>query len=167
MKTSSENISTEIIILCLALFSVTIHLLTAENLEYHRDELLYFSLGQHPAFGYATVPPLIGWIAWLIQNVAGYSLFAVRLIPSVISGVMVFLVSEIAKEIGGKSICPHPGWVGFIISIFALRTFGLYQPVHLDVFFWTLSIYLIIRYINTSSGKHLIFLGIVVQDYHF
>lgn len=161
MKNIREKIPAEVIITCLALFSVAIHLLTAGNLEYHRDELLYFSLGQHPAFGYATVPPLIGWMAWLIQNILGYSLFAVRLVPSIISGVMIFLVSEIAKELGGNKYARILAGIGFIISIFALRTFGLFQPVHTDVFFWTLSIYLIIRYINTSLGKYLIYLGIV------
>ena len=80
------------------LFIFTFH----GNLEYHRDELLYFSLGQHPAFGYATVPPMIGWIAWVMQNIFGYSLFAVRIFPAIMSGVMVFLVSAIAKELGGS-----------------------------------------------------------------
>lgn len=161
MKNIREKIPAEVIITCLALFSIAIHLLTAGNLEYHRDELLYFSLGQHPAFGYATVPPLIGWMAWLIQNILGYSLFAVRLVPSILSGVMVFLVSEIAKELGGSKYARVLAGIGFIISIFAMRTFGLFQPVHTDVFFWTLSIYLIIRHINTSLGEYLIYLGLV------
>jgi hypothetical protein len=62
----------------LALFSIVIHLLFNCNLEYHRDELLYFSLGQHPDFGFATVPLLTGWIAWIMQKIFGYSVFAVR-----------------------------------------------------------------------------------------
>ena len=53
-----------IIIGALAFLTVAIHLIFSYNLEFHRDELLYFSLGQHPAFGYATVPPLTGWVAW-------------------------------------------------------------------------------------------------------
>jgi ABC-type multidrug transport system fused ATPase/permease subunit len=35
------------------------------------------------------------------------------------------------------------------------------MPVQIDVVFWTLIIYLVIRYINTSSGRFLILLGIV------
>jgi hypothetical protein len=34
-----------------------IQLLTAGGYELHRDELLYFNMGSHPAFGYLTVPP--------------------------------------------------------------------------------------------------------------
>jgi 4-amino-4-deoxy-L-arabinose transferase-like glycosyltransferase len=97
------------VIISMAILSVAIHLLVANNLEYHRDELLYFSLGQHPDFGYATVPPMIGWIAWLMQNIFGYSLFVVRLIPAILSGVMVILVSAIAREFGtAVYLCEYP-----------------------------------------------------------
>ncbi len=63
-------------IIFMALFSVAIHLLVANNLEYNRDEMLYFTLGQHPAFGYASVPPMIGWIAWLMEHIL--RIFVVR-----------------------------------------------------------------------------------------
>jgi hypothetical protein len=148
-------------ILLLAILSVAIHLLVANNLEYHRDELLYFSLGQHPDFGYATVPPMIGWIAWLMQNIFGYSLFAVRLFPALLSGALVLLVSAIARELGGGSYSRILAGTGVIISGFVLRTFSLYMPVHIDVLFWTIIIYLIIRYENTSSDRLLILLGMV------
>ncbi len=55
----------------LALFSIALHLAFYNNLEYHRDELLYFSLGRHPAWGYASVPPLIAWLANGLQFLFG------------------------------------------------------------------------------------------------
>lgn len=151
----------DIMIVLLSLISVVIHLIFCGNLEYHRDEMLYFSLGQHPSFGYATVPPLIGLVAWLMQNIFGYSVFAVRLFPALMSGVMVILVSAIAREFGGKQYARIIAGLGMIIPIFALRTFSLYMPVQLDVLFWTLSIYLIIKYINSNSDKYLILFGLV------
>jgi len=149
-----------IIIFALALFTVVIHLIFSYNLEFHRDELLYFSLGQHPALGYATVPPLTGWVAWLMQNIFGYSLFAVRFFPALLGGLMVFLISALAKELGGSDYSRILACIGIIISIFGLRTFLLFQPVHIDLLMWTLSFYLAIKYINTSSGKYLILFGI-------
>ena len=115
MEKHSKNIMVILVIQALALFNV-IHLVLSYNLEYHRDELLYFSLGQHPEFGYATVPPLIGWIAWLMQNIFGYSLFAVRIFPALIGGVMVFLISALAKELGGSGYSRILAAVGIIIS---------------------------------------------------
>jgi len=145
----------------LAIFSVIIHLLFNGNLEYHRDELLYFSLGQHPDFGFASVPPMIGWIAWIMQNIFGYSLFAVRLFPAIMSGVMVLIVADMARELGGKRFASILAAVGFIISVYGLRTFSLYQPVHLDVFFWTMTFYLVIKYINSENSKYFIWFGII------
>jgi hypothetical protein len=144
----------------MALFSVAIHLLVANNLEYNRDEMLYFSLGQHPAFGYESVPPMIGWIAWLMEHTLGYSLFAVRIVPALLSGVMVILVAAIAAELGGNSYSRVLASIGFLIAGFSLRTFSEFMPVYIDVVFWTIIIYLIIRYINKRSGRTLILLGV-------
>ena len=149
------------VILVLVLFNITIHLIFTGNLEYHRDELLYFSLGQHPDFGFATVPPMIGWIAWLMQNIFGYSVFAVRLFPAVISGIMVIIMADLAKELGGKRFASILAGTGIIISVFGLRTFILFQPVHLDLLFWTLTFYLIVKFINSGNENYLIWFGVM------
>ncbi|OFY61552.1 MAG: hypothetical protein A2V64_06740 [Bacteroidetes bacterium RBG_13_43_22] len=160
MKAFLRENSLMLALSALALFNVILHLVMSYNLEFHRDELLYFSLGQHPGFGYASVPPLIGWIAWLMQNIFGYSLFAVRFFPALMGGFMVFLISDLAKELGGSGFARILAALGIIISGFGLRTFILYQPVHIDLIFWTLSFYLLIKYINTQSDKYLVLLGI-------
>jgi len=87
-----------IIIYGLVFTEILIHLLFYGKLEYHRDELLYFSLGIHPDFGYSTVPPLIGWIASLMQFLFGFSLFAVKIFPALLSGVFWFLQRQSQKN---------------------------------------------------------------------
>jgi len=116
MKLFSEKIKVDLPILFLALFNISIHLLIINNLEYHRDELLYFSLGEHPDFGFATVPPMIGWIALLMEKIFGFSLFSARLIPALLSGVLIFLVSSIAKELGGGLYSRILAGIGITIS---------------------------------------------------
>jgi hypothetical protein len=160
MKSGPKIDYVSIIIGLLALLNTAIHLYFSRNLEFHRDELLYFSLGQHPALGYATVPPLTGWIAWLMQNIFGYSIFAVRFFPAFLSGLMVFLISALAKELGGSGYSRILAAAGIILSVFGLRTFLLFQPVHIDLILWTLLFYLIVKYINTSSDTYLILIGI-------
>ena len=133
-------------IISMAVFSVAIHLLVANNLEYHRDELLYFSLGQHPAAGYATVQPLIGWIAWFMHNVFGCSVFAVRLFPAILGGALIILTASVAKELGGSKYASFLAGLGLLISIFFMRSYFLFHPVHIEIFLWTLSIFLILKY---------------------
>ena len=160
MKKPFRVSTTTIIIILLAIFNAAIHLVFSYNLEYHRDELLYFSLGQHPSSGYATVPPMTGWVAWLMKSLFGYSIFAVRIFPALLSILMVFLVSETAKELGGSDFSRILAATGFIASIIGLRTFLMFQPVHIDLFFWTLLFYLLVKYINTEKGKFLVLFGI-------
>jgi hypothetical protein len=148
-------------IICLAFFSVFMHLAIINNLEYHRDELLYFSLGMHPAAGYASVPPLTAWIAWLMENIFGYSVFAVRLYPALLSGAMIILVASVARELGGTRYASFLSALGLLISIFFMRTYTLFQPVCTEIFLWTLSLYVIIKYINTKNDKFLIAFGII------
>ncbi|MBK7479717.1 MAG: glycosyltransferase family 39 protein [Bacteroidales bacterium] len=144
----------------MALFTAALRFYVSDNLEYHRDELLYLSLGLHPAAGYATVAPMTGWIAWIMQGIFGTSVFAVRLFPALMSAVMVYLVAAIARETGGTGYARILAAAGFIFSIAGSRTFLSLSPLHTDVFFWTLIFYLIVKYINTSSGRYLLFIGI-------
>ena len=160
MRAFPIKIKCDPVVCLLALFSIALHLFVSQNLEYHRDELLYFSLGQHPDFGYATVPPMIGWIAWLIQNIFGYSVFAVRLFPAFLSGAMIILAAAISKELGGSRYASFMAAIGLLISIFFLRTYMLYMPVHIELFLWTLCIYLLIKHINTAKDSYLICFGI-------
>ncbi len=149
------------LIAAIAIFNIAIHLTVAGNLEYHRDELLYFTLGMHPAAGYATIPPLTGLLAWLVQNLFGFSIYSVRLFPAIASGIMILLMSKIALELGGSRYASILAAIGFTIAGFALRTFSLFMPVYLDVVFWTLIIFIILRYVNTRKENYLFWLGII------
>lgn len=162
MKTKiTSSFFTDPEIILVAFFSVFLHLIFANNLEYHRDEMLYMTLGQHPAAGYASVPPLIGWISWLIQTLFGSSVFAVRLFPSILGGALILITAVIARELGGSRYAGFLSAVGVLISMFFLRTYFLFLPVQTEIFLWTLCIYMVIRYINTSDDKYLILFGIV------
>ncbi|HCU21014.1 MAG TPA: hypothetical protein DF818_17410 [Bacteroidales bacterium] len=160
MKNSILTVTKDPLIPMMALISIFIHLIIINNLEYHRDELLYFSLGMHPAAGYASVPPLTGWIAWIMQSIFGYSVFAVRLFPALLGGALIILVASVTRELGGSKYAAFLSSVGLMISIFFQRTYFLFQPVHIEIFLWTLIIFLVIKYINSKNGNILILLGI-------
>ena len=144
----------------MALLSIFIHLIFIDNIEYHRDELLYFSLGMHPAAGYVSVPPLTGWIAWIVQNIFGYSVFAVRLFPALLGAALIILVASVTRELGGSRYAAFLSSAGLMISIFFQRSYFLFQPVHIEIFLWTLIIFLVLRYINTKNGNFLIMIGL-------
>jgi hypothetical protein len=73
---------------------------------------------------------------------------------------MILLVASMAKELGGSRYASVLSALGLLISIFFMRTYTLFQPVCTEIFLWTLSIYLILKYINTGNDKFLISLGV-------
>ncbi|PPK85148.1 dolichyl-phosphate-mannose-protein mannosyltransferase [Neolewinella xylanilytica] len=153
---------TSVCIFALALLAIGLHLYAATTLSYHRDELLYFALGYHPAWGYPSVPPLIGWLAGLVRITIGSSVFAVKLLPALLSGVFVWLVAAIVREMRGGGFATILACATAVVLPATLRTFHLFQPVHLDLLWWTVLTLLILRYLNTDNRRYLLLLGIVV-----
>ena len=151
-----------ICILLLALTGMLIHLLLFNDLGFHRDELLFFSLGQHLDFGYFSVPPMIGFLAFVVSKILGYSLFAAKIVPALLCGAMVLLCSRIARELGGSFFARFLAATGFLSCILFLRAFSLFQPVFLDIFFWTLALYILLRFVNTEHLNYLILFGVSV-----
>jgi hypothetical protein len=145
----------------LATANIALHLGFFNTLGFHRDELLYFSLGQHPAAGYASVPPFTGFIAWLVIQTMGYSLFAARLLPALLSGAYVLVGAGIAREMGGGKFARILTALGIIVTPLNLRGFYLFQPVCWDLFFWALMVFVVLRWINTGNNRYLLLAGIV------
>lgn len=148
------------LIFALALLKIGFHLYFHDMLEPHRDELLYFSLGTHPAGGYASVPPMIGILAFLLMKTIGFSALAIKILPALLGGVMIWLTARLTEQLGGSWFAQILAAVGIFLAPIFIRPFYLYQPVVFDIFFWTLLFYLTIRYLNTHQQKYLLYLGV-------
>ena len=145
----------------LALFTLLIHLFTCTNYELHRDELLYMALGNHISFGYMSTPPMMGFLAFLIQHIFGYSEWGVKLFP-ILSGVAsVVIIAWVVKEFGGKNFAVFVACLAFILSPAFLRSDNMLMPVPFDEFFWLLLTYLAIKLVNSGNEKYWIGIGII------
>jgi hypothetical protein len=149
------------IIIIVALAAVLLHLLSGSGFEYQRDELLYFSFSRHLDFGYATEPPLTGFMAFIAKSLFGYSLFAVRFFPAVLSGLLIWISSLITKELNGKFRSQLIASVGVGTSTFLVMIYGAFTPYCFDILFWTMTIYLLIRFVKTNSNSYLLIIGAV------
>ena len=126
--------------------------------EPHRDEMLYLQQGNHLAWGFMEVPPLLSLFAKLAL-LAGGNFFWIKFWPSLFGALNVFLVCKMAAEMGGKAFAQFI--VGLcVIAAGYLRGHYLFQPGFLEVFFWSLSAYFIIRYINTNQVKYIYYLAV-------
>lgn len=151
-----------ILLLIISLISVIFQLSFYSLFEFHRDELLYFSLGQHLALGYHSVPPFIGMLAFVSAKLFGYSLFAAKFFPALAGGILIYLSGIIAKELKGGLYAQILTAISLLVSLLFIRAFGLFQPVVFDILFWTLAIYLFIRYLNSNQPKYILLFGVAI-----
>lgn len=141
------------IILGLAVLKLIIHLLTNTNYELHRDAFLYYSLGEHLDWGYLSVPPFIAIISKLSVLIFGNTVFALRFFPALIGSASVIIIALIVKELKGNIFAIIIATLAFILSPAFLRSNTLFQPVSFNQFFWLLSIYFVIRLIQSNNQK--------------
>jgi hypothetical protein len=87
----------------IALVRVALYLAAASHYGYFRDELYYLACGEHPAWGYMDQPPMIAWMAWLLQHTIGTSLYAIRLLPMLADLAAIIITALLTQKLGGRS----------------------------------------------------------------
>lgn len=133
-------------------------ILQSSYYEPHRDEFLYLAEGSHPAWGYMEIPPLLSVFAWL-THLFGDGMFWVKFWPSLLGALNFIVAGRIVLYLGGRFFALFMCFVGFIYSGY-LRVHFLFQPNFLEVFFWTMIAYGIIRYIQTQKNAWLYVTGV-------
>lgn len=89
------------VVLLLALIKLLIHLLTARNYGYFRDELYYVAAGGRLALGYVDFPPFVALATAFSRATLGDSLIALHLLPALAGAAVVVLAGLMAQELGG------------------------------------------------------------------
>lgn len=126
--------------------------------EPHRDEFLYLAEGHHMAWGYMEIPPLLSVFAW-ITDLLGGGLFWIKCWPVLFGALTFWLTGRLVLHLGGKSFALLLAWLPFMLDGY-MRLFFLFQPNFLDVFFWTLLAYSLVRFAQTEKSSYLYLFGI-------
>jgi len=128
-------------------------LLQSHVYELHRDEYLYYEQGQHIALGYLENPPLLSWLG-TISSWAGGSAFWIKFWPCLFGALTVVITCLITAELGGRSFAQFIAGIAILGGAY-MRMFFLFQPNPPEIFFWTLSVYFLIRFIKNNERKFL------------
>jgi 4-amino-4-deoxy-L-arabinose transferase-like glycosyltransferase len=118
--------------------------------EPHRDEFLYLAEGRHMAWGYMEVPPLLSVFAWL-TNLFGGGLFWIKFWPSLFGALTYVILGRLVIALGGGLFALLLAFLPFVFGAY-LRTHFLFQPGFLEIFFWTLLAYALVRYVQARSA---------------
>ena len=89
------------VLVLLALVKLLLHLLTAENYGYFRDELYYIAASERLALGYVDFPPFVAFVNAFVRATLGDSLLALHLLPGLAGAVVVVLAGLMARELRG------------------------------------------------------------------
>ena len=139
-----------------------LHFATNTNYELHRDEMLYFNMADHLSFGYATVPPVIGFLAFIVKSIFGYSVFGIRLIPALLGAATIFLIARIVRDLGGGILALIIAASSFLLSTGFLLFDTLFTPNVIEQFLWLLTTYLIFKMISRNKPVLWIVIGILL-----
>ena len=120
---------------------------------YTTDELYFLDSTSRLAWGYVDYPPLTivvlaGWKAWL-----GDSLFAIRVLPALLGGLVVGVTGLLARELGGARIAQGLAASTALLSTLVLGVCTSVQINSFDFLFWSLSWLLVLRILN-GAGAH-------------
>jgi hypothetical protein len=121
--------------------------------ELQRDEYLYYQQGQHLAFGFLENPPLISLLGTITAWLGGHE-YLLKLWAVIFGALTLMLTCLLTAEFGGKGFAQFIAGLCIITGAY-LRVHFLFQPNMLDIFFWTLSLYFLVRFLKTNSDQFL------------
>ncbi len=133
-------------ILALAALSLAVHLAVNAlgGYGYFRDELYYLACSKRLAAGYVDQPPLSIFVLAGARQLLGDSVFAIRLVPAILSAVSVALLGLLVRRLGGGRAAIVLASLAFIASPQILGFHAYYSMNSLDIMFWLLAVYLLL-----------------------
>lgn len=107
--------------------------------EYHRDELLYFAMGDHLAWR-MQFPPLVPLVAKVSTLVFGDAVLSARVPAALAGGALCAAVLWFVRRLGGGLAAMLLAWIALVAAPVFLRPSVLFQPVVFDQLWCTLSV---------------------------
>ena len=139
-----------LIFLVLAKFLVQ-YLAIDSGYELHRDEYLHLDLGKHLAWGYRSVPPITGFLSYLI-HLLGNDVFWVKFFPAAFGAITLWIVWKATEALkGGLFAMVLASSCVFFSALLRINT--LYQPNSLEFMLWTLVFYTVLQFVRTENNK--------------
>ncbi|SFP69586.1 glycosyltransferase family 39 protein [Hymenobacter arizonensis] len=126
--------------------------------ELQRDEYLYLNHGQHLAWGYLEVPPLIaaqGWATMALGGAEGW----VKFWPFLWGAATIYLVVRLARRLGGGWFAQTLAGICYLTTAFA-RLNLLFQPNSFEVFGFLACLYWLVCFFQEERPRYLYLLGL-------
>jgi 4-amino-4-deoxy-L-arabinose transferase-like glycosyltransferase len=150
------------VLFLIAVLFVLAHFATNTPYGFHRDELATLDDARHMEWGFVAYPPLTPAIGRLELILFGTSTFAVRVIPTLALGFVLFIVGLIARELGGARKAQVLAALAVsMVPIVSVET-NVLQYVSFDYLWGVLLTYFIVRLLNSGDPRWWVPIGAVI-----
>src|SRR5215203_923471 len=140
----------------LALVKLLVHLLTAGNYGYFRDELYYIAASEHLSLGYVDFPPFVALTTALARATLGDSLLALA------GAAVVVLAGLMARELGGGCFAQGLAALAVLVAPDFL-VFGTWLSMDaFDQLWWVLASYVLVLIFKRERPRLWLLFGLVV-----
>lgn len=117
---------------------------------YHRDELYFRVLSEHPAWGYVDQPPLTPMLARLAIAAFGDTVTAIRVPAALCAAALVVLAALLARELGGGRTAQLLAAGGIATGVFTLVAGHSLLTLSADLPLWAAALLFILRALRTD-----------------
>ena len=149
------------ILVYLALLKLLVHLLTADNYGYFRDEFYYLVASERPDLGYVDFPPFVMLVTAATHAVLGDSLLALHFLPALAGAVMVVLTGLMARELGGGRYAQGIAALATLVAPNILA-FGAWLAMDaFDQLFWVSAAFVLVLILKRNQPRLWLLFGLV------
>ena len=149
---------TKLISIILVVTSVRVIALISSELNFHGDEAQYWTWSQALDWGYYTKPPMIAWNIHSTTWVLGDAEWATRISSPLLHAGTSFFCALTADKLYGKNAALWAGITFLTLPAVSFSSCIISTDVPL-LFFWSISLYLLVRNIQKRSLSCSLLLG--------
>lgn len=149
-------------LLILSFLKVGLHLFAHGQYGYFRDELYYIACTERLDYGYVDQPPLSIYLLHFARWIFGDSLLAIRLLPALAGGFVVFLTGYMTRQLGGGWFAQSMAALCTVIAPIYLALNGYFSMNSFDLLFWIITAILLVSFLKTRDPKYWLWLGLVL-----
>lgn len=151
MTTAPTARSRDIAVLTALCLAIHVAVALATPYEFHRDELLYFSMGTHLELFRMDFPPFMALLSEAARHTVGISVLTYRILPGVAGAALFALTLSSVRAMGGGRMALALASVGMLSAPLFMRAASLFHPTVFDQLWWMAAIYSLVRIEQTDE----------------
>ncbi|HYM60972.1 MAG TPA: glycosyltransferase family 39 protein [Thermoanaerobaculia bacterium] len=149
------------IVAWIAALKFTLHFATASLYGFFIDEIYFLACGQHLAWGYADMPPLTAFQAWLTRLLFGDSPWSIRLFPSLAGAGLVLLTGAIVRQLGGGRFAQALAALAVLVAPLNLAVCSYLSMNSIEPLAWMGCAFVMIKILKSGDTRLWIWFGAI------